>query len=297
MALRLSANGEVLATVGKGGLALWSAVTGARLSLQEKAVRPDSDGREIALSPDGRWVAAVLPGDEMKAPVVVWDTVTGKEKHRNPAPPRTCAVDFSADGKVLLTGARNGLFDERPDNAVRFWGLALGKEVRQLDIGADLRTQRWRSGTTVRALIQSPDRKLLVVLADVIEIDYGPPGAPGGPRQPYSHEQIRVFELVSGKELLRAEVDHGTAVGFSPDGRRLAWGRYCGVSLWDRDTGKLSWSESHGGLVSAVQFSPDSGSLVTGSADGTVLLWDLARLRRREHPDVEQERRMRPAAR
>jgi WD40 repeat protein len=68
-------------------------------------------------------------------------------------------------------------------------------------------------------------------------------------------------------------------IGFSPDGRRLAWGRNR-LGLWDRDTGRLSWARDLGTTVETLQFAPDSGSLATGSSDGTVLLWDFARLRR-----------------
>jgi WD40 repeat protein len=236
--------------------------------------------------------------------VVVWDAATGKQTHRLEAPPRTCAVGFTADGTLLLTGAKNELYDRvppnavrRPDTAVRFWDLAAGKEVRQLETGAEVRTQfRW-TGTAVRGLVQSPDRKLLAVLCDVTEIHYRPAGAPGPKPQPYTHGQVRVFELATGTELLRAAVERESGVAFSPDGRRLAWGRYSGVSLWDRDTGKLSWSVGRNWGVRALQFTPDSGSLATGSVAGWVLLWDLARVRRGEHPDVEHERRLRPPVR
>src|SRR5262249_9475440 len=152
---------------------------------------------------------AVVPREEERPRVVVWEVATGKETHRFEAPPRTCAADFTADGKLLLTGTANGLHEKEPDNTVRFWSLAAGKEVRRLRIGADLPDQRGSSGTTVRAMVQSPDRKLLAVLADRVYINYGPPGRPGPEPQPYLHGVVRLFELATGKELLRAETDRG----------------------------------------------------------------------------------------
>jgi hypothetical protein len=73
---------------------------------------------------------------------------------------------------------------------------------------------------------------------------------------------------------------------FSPDGRLLAHGHSSGaVVVRAADTGKeLARLAGHRGLLTAVAFAPDSKTLATGSADSTVLLWDVTALRERLRP-------------
>lgn len=51
---------------------------------------------------------------------------------------------------------------------------------------------------------------------------------------------------------------------------------YGPIRLWDVATGDLRKTlKGHTGGVTGVSFSSDGQTLVSGSADGTVLLWDL----------------------
>jgi hypothetical protein len=69
---------------------------------------------------------------------------------------------------------------------------------------------------------------------------------------------------------------------FSPDGRSLAVapGRHArgpALALWELSTGQVRWQpEGPGSPVTALAFSADGKVLVTGHADTTVLLWDVA---------------------
>ena len=72
-------------------------------------------------------------------------------------------------------------------------------------------------------------------------------------------------------------------IAFSPDGHWLAWGAGARISLWDRRTdAALSWDTrddpgwNQYGLGNALTFSPDSRTLATAGARGTVALWDVA---------------------
>jgi hypothetical protein len=80
---------------------------------------------------------------------------------------------------------------------------------------------------------------------------------------------------------------------FSPDGKILATGNYAGdaqredeaIHLWDTAT----WQEvcqlpEHSGGVRSLVFSSQGTTLAGGTSSGTVLLWDLSRLRERLHP-------------
>ena len=49
------------------------------------------------------------------------------------------------------------------------------------------------------------------------------------------------------------------------------------MKVWDTDTGKLvRIFEGHSGDVMSVAFSPDGGSVLSGSYDGRIKLWDRA---------------------
>lgn len=95
-------------------------------------------------------------------------------------------------------------------------------------------------------------------------------------------DKVRLWELPSGK-LRREIAGHGhraLSLAFSPDGRLLAssaWEPVRETYLWDTRTGKL-WGRlgGHRGPILSLAWSRDGTRLATGSADTTVLLWDMS---------------------
>jgi len=64
----------------------------------------------------------------------------------------------------------------------------------------------------------------------------------------------------------------------SPDGRLLATSHGASIRLWEVATGKVRRQfAGHQGSVVPFTFSPDGRTLLTGSEDTTILVWDLAR--------------------
>jgi WD40 repeat protein len=72
---------------------------------------------------------------------------------------------------------------------------------------------------------------------------------------------------------------HWITLAFTGDGKLLAAGKYGPgvVKLWDVATGlERATIKAHAKTIWALAFSPDSHTLATCSADGTIKLWDMA---------------------
>jgi WD40 repeat protein len=94
---------------------------------------------------------------------------------------------------------------------------------------------------------------------------------------------IELFNVITGESQGKISVNVTGpvyAVGFSPDGKRLASASvYSELIIWDVATkGRVtSLPGVHKERVTSVAFSPDGDTLVTGSFDKTVRLWDIER--------------------
>jgi WD40 repeat protein len=147
----------------------------------------------------------------------------------------------------------------------------------------------------------SPDGKYLAVLEQVTgQIStYTPPGAPGLPPRPFAGWQMTIWDVKTGKELARFEVGTQQAqpgkmpgppggspvvpedpppVQWSPDSKVLACATNTDVLLFAVTTAR-QWTsqQAHRGKVTALLFTPD-GKLVSGSDDGTMLVWNATKV-------------------
>jgi WD40 repeat protein len=239
-----SPDGKYLASRGglDGVVRLWDPNTGAELRKFEglSKVNPWRFNRDTALAfaPDGKTLAV---GD---AKVIhLFDPATGKETGKLDAHLSTLCVAYSKDGKALASGGIDG-----PDkHSLRLWDVAGGKELRRCELPKD--------EPPINAAF-SPDGKSL---AAVIEED-----------------DLRVFDVATGKPTQRLGHYWPSRVAFAPDGKALVSARGPVLRLWDAATGKELFQdfEGHHAGVSAVAVSPD-GKTVATAGDG-VRLWDRA---------------------
>jgi WD40 repeat protein len=175
---------------------------------------------------------------------------------------RAWTVAFTADGKRAVTGGGNTFEGgAHPGASLRLWDLATGKEIRQF------------GGHTkdVRHVAISPDDKQLLSAS--------------------FDGTVRLWDLRTGKEVRRFDGPGNfvESVSFTPDGKRAvcSYGPAtaaavfdedprCSLRLWDLATGKeVKQFKGHSGPVLCLAVSGNGRLLVSGSADGTMRLWEL----------------------
>ena len=183
----------------------------------------------------------------------IYDVLTREEVALLPGHPSNFAVIASSPDGSILASAN--------ENTISLWNAHTGRKIVTL-------TEHSEDITT---LAFSPDGKIL---------------ASGS-----WDNTIRLWNPTTGKLLFLPLREHTGAVislAFSPDSKMLASGsRDRTIRLWSATTSQylatleeqIAWgvvtNEGHTGTVTALAFSPDGATLVSGSTDQTVRLWDV----------------------
>jgi eukaryotic-like serine/threonine-protein kinase len=200
----------------------------------------------VAFSPDGRHLVA--GGEDGFA--TVWDVAHGREVHRLPELHENTAVcvAFSPDGQLLVTGSWGGV--------LRTWDAQTGQLLRK------------KSGHAYRisAVAFSADGRWLATSS--------------------FDRTVKVWDAATG-ELLQTLGGHAgiiTGLAFSRDGRRLFSGGAEDkiIKVWDPLTGREVLNLRGPTLFSHCLAPSPDGRLASGSADGTVQIWDATPLKRDE---------------
>ncbi len=231
----------------------------------------------LALSPDGRWLAAQSSPDSIS----LWDLKAGGPPRKLPsAPSWRFALAFSPDSRWLAAGGK--------DSKARVWEVASGR-VRVLQ-GAS---------STVSAVVFSPDSQHLAAFSHDMQVrlhsleepyprtvsSHGRPLAPGDISLDW-----RYLTSTQLKGSLKSVV---AAVAFTPDGRHVlsAGLRDSRVRLSPLEGAPLVEAPSPEGRMTAAYALPSGQRLVTASQGGGVALWDeqgrlLQQMKGPEH-DIE----------
>jgi RNA polymerase sigma factor (sigma-70 family) len=239
-----SADGKTIAAVVGESIAhdvvkLWDAKT---LAVKQK-LGGDLFLVCVALSPDGKWVAA---GDPRKKAVELWNAGTGAhERTVNIGVTQPWSLAFARDGRTLAVGGQN----DDHSGQVQLW------DTRTWTLKHTLKQDKY-----VNTVVISPDGKSIAV-------------STGGPA-------IHLWNVGQDKGLVSLKGSRWQrSVAFSPDGKFVAAGGADGkVRLWEVRTGELRETlEGHDAEVYSVAFSPDGKTLASVSQDETLRLWPLPR--------------------
>ncbi len=99
---------------------------------------------------------------------------------------------------------------------------------------------------------------------------------------------LRLWDVATGKEerVFDCPGERATwGIAVAPDGRSVAWGSGSIVRLSDLESGAEKGTfVGHTGPVTSVAFSADGQRLLSGSADGTMRLWDVKKRQQLDGP-------------
>jgi WD40 repeat protein len=241
-------NGQILASAGMDKKIIFTRMPEGHV---EKSLSTESVIRALAISPDGKILAAAGDDPEIR----LWEVENGK-----PGPSLKGSTDwilclaFSNNGQRLASGGYDGI--------VRLWEMPGGKKL--LDIAATpppAPNSPSPPTNVVWSLAFSPDGKQLAL---------------GG-----SDAQIHLFNVADGK-LIRSIPGHAgsvTGLAFHPGGTVLAsCSKDRTVRLWNPANGQPLTPkplEGHAAWVQGLTFVAQGTRLASIGADGNVCFWSL----------------------
>jgi WD40 repeat protein len=248
---------RLAAAVHSGSVRLIDTATGKPAGSWENNL--DEYSSDVSWSPDGAFLAVGVSN----ASAVLWDagngtpnrTLGGNPAHTPESHSEPCYLDWSPDGTRIAVGTDRGrihIFDPLSGRSLlSFSSGVFPGNADQID---------WTGYLT--ALAWSPDGKTL---------------AAG------SQTEVDLWNPQSGeiRRTLRGHASTVTALAWSADGRRLASGDgYYNddgtVIVWDADAGTIVRKlQGHKGFfVTAVAWMMDGQTVLSGSIDGSLILWN-----------------------
>ena len=221
-----------------------------------------SSVNSVAFSPDGKTLASGSGDNTIK----LWDVATRTlkvtlEEHTS----SVNSVAFSPDGKTLASGSRTQDFENRRyfgGAACILWDVVTGTHIKKLKVNADV----------VYSVAFSSDGKTLASGGNrgirILDIDLRNQGS-----------DAETVALLKAQILITGSGYSNSPLISRNTNRRLSIYTYKNViDLWDVPSGTLKATlEGHTGAIYSISFSPDGATLVSGSGDRTVRLWDVTR--------------------
>ncbi|MCX7143624.1 MAG: caspase family protein [Proteobacteria bacterium] len=285
-----------------GSLKLWDVATG-----QELRTLGGQDGsvRSAAFSPDGSTIVSFRRDESTKlGSLKLWDVATGHELLTFAGRKDILRyAAFSPDGKTVVSLSRN---DTSKQWSLKLWNVVTGEEVRNFEGNIDIFSSASFSpdGDTLMSWSWAPDTHTLkrwnVATGQELQtrtFRASPPqvsqnsafSTDGTTMVAGDSFSLFILHVATGQQLrtLKGHTEWITSVAFAPDGQMVV-SRSSDIpktlNLWnlftDSTPRKLSSKAKRGGSNSVSGkngvISPDGKTLVAGSLDDTIKLWEVA---------------------
>lgn len=231
----------------------------------------------LAYSPSGDLLAAGLENGNIK----IWDAATFEEIVEFKAVEQYAAVRaFSPDGSRLLSTSSEGQAVEwdtlswtqsntYPTGAnwkSRVWSGDYSPDGTMLAVGTEDEVQLWNLVTGERSHTLSGH-------SDVVQsLDFSPTGETIATTSDLGDEII-VYDVATGEQLLTLIHPRSYDVAYSPDGTILASTGRDSLNLWNAENGELLLNLEQPERLLEIAFSPDGRTLYATSIDGFVRAW------------------------
>ena len=268
-----SADGSLLLTGSNDKtVRLWDVATGE----ERMTLNADEVINSVALSPTGHIAAAGLESGR----IVIWDLADGSQlrriaAHEKPSGgtvARVMSLEFSSDGKRLLSGGDDG--------SVRTWDVENGEQLQRFEgTGSPVQTVTWSfDGSKILAaeyagvfsLWDMKSGKLLQRNGKATDkhVAFAPDG-----RRIVSG--LKVFDSTSGEVVTQLQTDQPielTGIQFTTDGRFVVAGvRDASLRVWDAMTGReVARVDNDHRVTQKIDVSPDGRHVASGGG----VRWD-----------------------